>query len=166
MSNFCKIGFVEMFAGFSAPMGFVICNGQALDKVKYANLYSVIGDVYTPTSHSDSSTFCVPDFSGRSPLGACINYPLGVFGGEDKVTLSENEIPNHTHLLNASSSMGTSNDPSNRIFANTGAFDNEYASGSGDVQLSDSVVSSAGGGQAHNNMHPYLSINFVIYTGI
>lgn len=166
MNNFCKVGFIEMFGGLHAPMGYVLCNGQALDKVKYANLYSVIGDVYTPPTHSNNHTFCVPNYQGRSPLGMSNNYPLGTEGGEKEVTLKVSEIPSHTHAVNAVLAPGTSTDPTGRLLSNTAGLDREYSDDAADTTMDGGMVANSGGGESHNNMHPYLSINFVIYTGI
>lgn len=155
-----------MFGGANVPMGYLFCNGQAVDKVKYQNLYSVIGDIYTPITHSDPNTFCVPNYNGRSPLGMSNDYPIGQEGGEDKVTLTVSEIPSHTHGVNAVSSTGTSADPTGRLLSNTSGLDKEYSNDTADTTMDGGMIANTGGGESHNNMHPYLSINFVIYTGI
>ena len=166
MCNFNKIGFVENFAGATAPMGYLECNGQAVDKVRYANLYSVIGDIYNPVSHTDPNTFCVPDLQGKVSIHKSSGHVLGQSLGESEVELSVANLPSHTHGVNAVFAVGTSNAPQGNLLSNTGSFDNEYSNDAADGTMDGGMIANTGSNVPHNNMQPSLVLMAVIYTGI
>ena len=83
------------FAGTVAPEGYLLCDGSAVSRTTYATLYAVIGDTFG--AGDGSSTFNVPDLSGRVPLGVSSTHLLGSTGGSETVTLTEQELPAHVH---------------------------------------------------------------------
>lgn len=145
-------GTVIMFAGNTPPTGYLTCNGQAVSRTTYATLYSVIGVAFG--AGDGSTTFNVPQMGGNVPAGYKSGDPnfgnLGGQVGEATHLLTINEMPSHTHAIDARS---LSNDVAgsfntNRIGA-TDTTTNTY---------------SAGGSVAHNNIQPSLTLNFYIKT--
>lgn len=88
-------GIIMPFAGTVAPEGYLFCDGSAVSRSTYATLYAVIGDTFG--AGDGSSTFNVPDLSGRVPLGVSSTHLLGSTGGSETVTLTEQELPAHVH---------------------------------------------------------------------
>ena len=155
------IGKIVMYAGSSAPRGWLLCQGQAVSRTTYAKLFSVIGTTYG--SGDGSTTFNVPDMRGRSPLGVGngdatghTNHTLGQKGGEETHTLTVNEMPSHRHRIGFE--YGAIPNPSYGVITQYNQF-GPY------VSDQPSRVENTGGGQPHNIMHPYLGINFLIYVG-
>lgn len=90
-------GIIMPFAGTVAPQGYLLCDGSAVSRTTYATLYAVIGDTFG--AGDGSSTFNVPDLSGRVPLGVSQAHALGTTGGSETVTLTESELPAHVHQV-------------------------------------------------------------------
>lgn len=88
-------GIVMPFAGSTAPEGYLLCNGSAVSRTDYATLFGVIGTTYG--SGDGSTTFNVPDLSGRVVIGVSGTHALASTGGSETVTLSESELPAHSH---------------------------------------------------------------------
>lgn len=88
-------GIIMPFAGTVAPQGYLLCDGAAVSRSTYATLYAVIGDTFG--AGDGSSTFNLPDLSGRVPLGVSQAHALGTTGGSETVTLTESELPVHVH---------------------------------------------------------------------
>lgn len=88
-------GSIYMFAGSTAPTGFLVCDGSAVSRSTYSSLYNIIGTMYG--SGDGSTTFNLPDLSGRVVLGASQGYARGTYGGESTHALSSSEIPAHHH---------------------------------------------------------------------
>ncbi|WP_142850675.1 phage tail fiber protein [Telmatospirillum sp. J64-1] len=143
-------GEIRMFAGSSAPSGWLLCQGQAVSRTTYSALFAVIGTTYG--AGNGSSTFNLPDFRGRAPIGVgqgsgLTNRALGARVGAETHTLSINEIPSHSHSIATSSGDGP-----HRAVQQTWGYTTNMA------------TTSTGSGQAHNNMQPSLTINFIIKT--
>lgn len=88
-------GIIMPFAGTVAPEGYLFCDGSAVSRTAYATLFAVIGTTYG--AGDGSTTFNVPDLSGRVPLGVSSTHLLGSTGGSETVTLTESELPAHVH---------------------------------------------------------------------
>ena len=88
-------GIIMPFAGTTAPEGYLMCDGAAVSRTTYATLFAVIGTTFG--AGDGSTTFNVPDLSGRVPLGVSSAHLLGSMGGSETVTLTEQELPAHVH---------------------------------------------------------------------
>lgn len=165
------IGEISMFAGPYAPQGWAFCDGGILSIAEHTALFAIIGTTY---GGDGVRNFALPDLRGRAPVhkGRGPGAPdirLGEMGGESAHTLTTNELPGHTHAatgkIAASSAAGSSNSPANAFPAVSASRDVQYAT-TADTQMnanaSQVTVASTGGSAPHNNMQPYLGINFII----
>lgn len=141
------IGTIVMWATSTPPTGWLLCNGGTLSRTAYAELFKVLG---TTVGAPSSSTFKIPDLSGRFPLGTSNAYGLHSTGGEETHTLTVNEMPSHNHGVGGNIVQRGSGSDAFRELAGA------YPGGN------NSTSQSMGGGQAHNNMPPYYGINFII----
>ena len=149
-------------AGFNfAPVNWAFCNGQLLAISKNSALFTLIGTTY---GGDGQNTFALPNLQSRVPIhqGTYLGNSLvmGQSGGTESVTLTLNQIPNHTHPPEVNSGGGTSNSPAGNFWADwTGSQFSDQAPGS---QMNIGVINSAGGSQPHDNLPPYLVVNFII----
>jgi len=149
--------------GFSfAPVGWAICQGQLVPISENETLFNLIGTTY---GGDGQSTFGLPNLQGRIPIHQGSNgvstYVMGEVGGVETVTLNLNQYPSHSHSLMASSdsTSGLSN-PSN---ATVGSGLTVYGTATPVAPMSSVMVgASAGGSQPHDNMQPYLTLNWII----
>lgn len=154
---------IRIFAGNFAPNGWAFCNGQLLPISQNVALFSILGLTY---GGDGKSTFALPDLRGLAPMQwgqgpGLSNYYLGETGGESSVTLIEAEMPVHTHPVRANSNSGDQTSPQNNDWA---ASSNPLysASAGSSPAMNEAAFSHAGGNQPHNNMPPYLVLNFII----
>jgi microcystin-dependent protein len=162
------IGEIKMTAFNFAPRGWSLCNGQILSINLNQALFSLIGTTY---GGNGTTTFALPDLRGRSPLDDGAGYTLGQYAGQEAHTLSQAELPTHTHAVATEATVrgvagnGNSPDPTGRRWAGLRR-DAAYSTATADIALSTTAVTStsagSGGSQPHNNLPPYLVINFVI----
>lgn len=148
--------------GFNfAPRGWAFCDGQLLPINQNQSLYSLLGTTY---GGDGRTSFALPDLRGRVPIhvGASngVQHTLGQRSGEETHTLSAAEMPQHDHALQASNDAGNQNSPGGNVFANSGT--NTYGAPTSLVSLNSGTVTNVGGGVAHENMQPYLALNFCI----
>jgi microcystin-dependent protein len=146
-------GTILMFGGANAPGGWLLCNGAAVSRTGFGNLFTAIGTAYGVGD--GATTFNLPDMRGRAAIGAgqgpgLSNRSLGVSGGEESHLLTINEMPNHTHNLHANPRQINGNDSEGDASVKSG---NPGATG---------YLDATGGGQPHNNMPPYLPVNYII----
>ena len=157
-ANSTPIGIIQAYAGSTAPTGWLICDGSAVSRTTYSELFGVIGTTYG--SGNGSTTFNLPDLRGRAPIGSglgtaedAVERTLGQSGGSERVTLSVEQIPSHNHAIN------TWKNGAHYYNATSGNTLQWWSSAYGSM---DANVSSTGGGQSHGNMQPYLAINYII----
>ena len=148
--NFCvPLGGIVQYAGATAPDGWLICNGSAISRITYADLFSAIGTTYG--SGDGSTTFNLPNLNGRVAVGYDSSQTefdtLGETGGEKTHALTINEMPAHDHGIKTLESASSG--------SQTGAA-NPYGS------LSGRKTEQTGGGQAHNILQPYIVLNYII----
>jgi len=155
---------IRIFAGNFAPKGWAFCNGQILPLSQNTALFSLLGTTY---GGNGKSTFALPDLQGRAPMhpgqGPGLSlHDLGETDGVEHVTLLESEMPPHSHTVVTSSSPGENPSPvdgnltrsvNGQIYNNTPA---------NLVYMADQAISPQGGSQPHNNMQPYLTVNYII----
>lgn len=157
---------IRIFAGTFAPRGWAFCNGQLLPISQNTALFSLIGTTY---GGDGRTTTALPDLEGRAPMHpgrgpGLTDRSLGQQGGVESVTLTESQMPNHSHTLSAANSpFGGVQAPANNRSYNRSAGANAYrSSASNPVPLSDQALPAAGASQDHNNLQPHLVMNFII----
>ncbi|WP_068777717.1 phage tail protein [Paenibacillus sp. FJAT-26967] len=151
------VGEVRLFANGYAPRGWMYCEGQILQINGNQALYSLLGNVY---GGNGVTTFALPDYRGRVPIHVSSTIPLGTAAGEAAHTLTVSEIPQHTHQVQASSTSASDPSPLNNVWA--AANGSVYDPAATMIQMNSGAIGQAGGSQPHNNMQPYLSLNFAI----
>ena len=153
------IGSIVMWSGDTAPDGWLLCDGTAYKRNDYANLFNVIGNKYN-NGVVLFDRFKVPNLQSRFPLGASSVYSLGDTGGEKEVTLTKEKIPSHNHTI---TKIGGHNDGSGGTYKTFSTLDtSKTETGNRTVDVAVSAMTDNCGGQAHNNMPPYLVVNFII----
>lgn len=149
-----------------APRGWALCNGQLLPIAQNQALFSLLGTSY---GGDGRTTFALPDLRGRSPAHTSDTSPPGSRQGEEAHTLIANEIAPHAHGLQGSTDLANNTTPAGNALAAKGRGGKDiYAPGTSPLQpMSPQAVAPAGGSQPHDNMQPFLTINFIIaLTGI
>ena len=146
-----------MFAGNFAPAGWMFCEGQLLPISEYETLFNLIGTTYGGDGRVN---FGLPNLQGRVPIHMGSGHTLGETGGEQGHTLSISELPQHTHMVNASSIATGGNANPNNAFLGGGS--NVYHSAGSPTAMNASSVGNTGGSQAHLNMQPFLVLSFCI----
>ena len=148
------IGSTKMYFGTTEPTGYKFVNGQALSRTEYAELFNLIGTTYG--AGDESTTFNLPDMSGRVPVGLNVNKEwfnqLGKTGGSEEVTLTIEQIPNHTHSVNLSSGDETG---INKLTTSSWSWSTQN-------QQNNGLLNPTGGGQAHTNLQPYITVNYIM----
>jgi len=139
-----------------APKGWALCNGQLLPINQNQGLFSLLGTTFGGDGRVN---FALPDLRARAPIHVGSGHTLGERGGEQAHTLSVAELPTHTHLVQASSANGSTNNPSNDLL---GAAANFYSSPTNLTTLQPGTVTNVGGSQAQLNMQPFLTLSFCI----
>jgi microcystin-dependent protein len=156
---------IRIFPFNFAPTGWAFCNGQILPISQNTALFSLLGTVY---GGDGKSTFALPDLEGSAAMhpgqGQGLSLrDLGQIGGSETVTLLQSEIPFHTHNLMASPDPGDNTFPANTVALAGSIGGNVYANGSPPLtNMAFQSLSPAGGSLPHNNMQPYLTLNFCI----
>lgn len=152
------VGEIRMFAGNFAPAGWMFCEGQLLPISENETLFQLIGTTY---GGDGQATFALPDLRGRIPLHSGNGLILAETGGAETVTLTNNQIPSHTHSLQGTTDLANSSNPQNGYLAGALTGKKVYSSGNPTVPLINNVTST-GGNQPHNNFQPYLCLDFII----
>lgn len=158
------LGEIRMFAGNFAPRGWALCNGQILAIAQNSALFAILGVTY---GGNGSTNFALPNLQSRVPLhpgqGQGLSpYVLGQASGEESVTLTANQMPPHAHMFQAPvGGDSATEDPTNAYLANSGnsQYTTEPTAG---AFAGGGMTSTAGSGGAHDNLQPYLCVNFII----
>lgn len=154
------VGEIRMFGGTFAPAGWMLCDGQLLPISENETLFQLIGTTY---GGDGESTFALPNLQSRVPLHQGNGFQLAQMGGVESVTLSTAQMTSHTHALLATINQGTQNQANSNLLAQSptqNAF--PYGSDVPPATLNASTITPAGGSQPHENLQPYLAINFII----
>ena len=148
---------IRVFSFSFPPRGWALCNGQFLPINQNQALFALLGTTY---GGNGQTTFALPNLRGRVPIHTGSGHTLGEAAGSTSVTVNIQQMPTHVHGLQASpNSAGTTTDPANAFLA---PVNGGYAPPASLTTLEPSSVSSVGGSQPHNNMMPYLVLNFCI----
>lgn len=152
---------IRIFAGNFAPRSWAFCNGQLLPISQNTALFSLIGTTY---GGDGRTTTALPNLQGRAPMHpgrgpGLTARRLGERGGSETITLSEAQMPQHTHTLIGSQEDAGATTPQNNHLA---AGNQIYGAASNLVPMATQALPNTGGSQAHNNMQPYLAINYII----
>jgi len=160
------IGEVKLFAGNFAPTGWAFCDGQLLQISSNTALFSILGTIY---GGDGQVTFGLPDLRGRVPVGprtgpGLSNVNLGAKGGVERVVLTTNELPSHTHSATTGAAA-----PIGRGKAETSPTGNYWGDGNNyasakNIQMANDAVSigNTGASASHENRQPYLGLNYII----
>ena len=152
LKHIIPAGSITMYGGSTAPTGYLLCDGSAVSRTTYADLFTAIGTTYG--TGDGSTTFNVPNVKGKVPVGRDSGDTsfdtLGETGGEKSHTLTVTEMPSHNHSL------------PNYYFTADGAYNVSGSNGTGTA--GGAVTGYTGGGGAHNNLQPYIVFNYIIKT--
>lgn len=162
------LGSISLVPYNFAPLGTALCNGQLLPIVANEALFALIGTTY---GGDGQTTFALPDLRGRVVIhqGTSFSgstYVIGQMAGEETVTLTAEQMPAHNHNAIAATSFANTVSPSAAYWAprpRTFLFSTPSANGSDIVAMNAGALASTGGGQPHNNLKPYLALNYVIW---
>jgi microcystin-dependent protein len=154
---------IRIFGFNFAPRFWAFCDGQILSIAQNTALFSLLGTTY---GGNGQSTFALPDMRGSAPMffgqGPGLSLrDLGERAGMETVTLVTSEIPAHQHTLAGLNQPANSTSPAGNVLARSsgGA---AYSTASNPVNMNAQAIDVAGGSQPHNNMMPYLTLNFCI----
>jgi microcystin-dependent protein len=139
------------------PKGWALCNGQLLPINQNQALFALLGTRY---GGNGQTNFALPNLRGQVPIHVGNGHTLGETGGSTSVTVNIQQLPTHLHpLMGSTNSSGTTSDPTNAFFA---PVNGGYGQPTSLTPLLPQTVTSVGGSQPHNNMMPYLVLNFII----
>ena len=154
------VGEIRLFAGNFAPSGWMFCEGQLLPISENETLFNLIGTTY---GGDGQSTFALPDLRGRIPVHQGNGVILAEAAGAEQITLTTNQIPAHSHPLQATNDTATQANPGGQVlaqFSQANIF--PYLEDVPNVSLAPTAITLVGGSQAHTNFQPYLCINYMI----
>jgi microcystin-dependent protein len=157
------LGEIRMFGFNFAPQGWAFCNGQLLPISQNTALFSLLGTFY---GGNGTTNFALPNLQssvaihqGQGP--GLSPYEIGQIGGFEDVTLTQGQMPTHTHTVNANASPATASRPAGSALART--TDQIYATApDGSTTMNAGTIANAGGSQPHSNIQPFLVISFCI----
>ena len=158
------VGEIRMFAGNFAPAGWMFCDGQLLPITENETLFNLIGTTY---GGDGQSTFALPDLRGRLPIHQGNGFVLAQAAGVESVTLTVNQLASHSHLpacfSDANNGVGDQSSPVGNFWAPTSTGDQTYELAiTANGTMNPTLIGSTGGSQPHDNIAPYLCVNFII----
>lgn len=158
------VGEIRMFGGNFAPVGWLFCDGQALQISEYDTLFNLIGTTY---GGDGQSTFALPDLRGRWPVHqgrstTGTTYVMGQAAGVETVTLTQQQIPAHSHTPLGAVAAATATSPAGAVWSASTSPAFAVPSGALTTQMAADALEPAGGSQPHDNLPPYLAVSFII----
>lgn len=148
------LGEIKLISWNFAPQGWAFCNGQLLPINQNQALFSLFGTTYGGDGRVN---FGLPDLRGRTPIHFGAGFTQGEKGGETAHTVNISELPAHTHAPTANSAAATVGVTTNNFWSATGSY-----AANPDGAMNPASLTATGGSQPHNNMQPYLVINFIV----
>jgi microcystin-dependent protein len=148
-----------MFGGNFAPAGWAFCDGSLIPISENDALFNLIGTTY---GGDGQNTFALPDLRSRIPVHVGPGFSLGQSGGVESVTLTTSQIPSHSHVPLSVSSPGNQSSPQNGVWAESTPSLNQYSNVAPTLAMDPAAIGSSGGSQPHDNMVPFLAINFIL----
>ncbi|HYX70552.1 MAG TPA: tail fiber protein, partial [Terriglobales bacterium] len=152
------IGEIRMFGGNFAPVGWAFCNGALIPISENDALFNLIGTTY---GGDGQNTFALPDLQSRVPVHVGPGFALGQSGGVESVTLTTQQIPGHNHAPLDFDGAGNQQSPANGVWASPSS-GTIYSNVAPSLVMAPTAVGSAGGSQPHDNMIPFLVVNFIL----
>ena len=154
------LGQISIFGFNFNPRGWAFCNGQILPIAQNTALFALLGITY---GGNGQTTFALPNLQSRVPVHfgqgpGLSSYDLGQQAGNETVTLNQGEMPMHSHLASANNAAATASRPAGAVPSGGGAY---AASGDG-TTMNPAFIGNTGGSQPHDNVQPYLALNFCI----
>lgn len=151
------LGEIKIMSFGYAPRNWAMCNGQFLPINQNQALFSLLGTMY---GGNGQTTFALPDLRGQTPIhvGGTFNVQ-GQKGGQQAHTVTSSEMPLHTHVAQASTQVGSTQFAINNVLAAAG---NLYTTPANLTAINPTSITNTGGSQAHQNMQPFLTLNFCI----
>ena len=154
-----------MFGGSFAIYGWAFCDGNLIQISQNDALFNLIGTTY---GGDGVNTFALPDLRGRLPIGdgqggGLQPYAIGQKAGAENVTLATGQLPSHTHAAQSQSASGDSSAPApNTVAWATPTGNNRYSTGAPTGTMNATAIANTGGSQSHENMMPFLCVNYII----
>jgi microcystin-dependent protein len=157
------LGEIMLFAAGYPPRGWALCNGQLLPINQNQALFSILGTQY---GGNGQTTFALPDLRGRVAIHqgqgpGLSSYVVGQRAGAESHTLGILEMPAHSHVARCSSAAGVAVGPAGQVPARNAAQVPQYGS-TADTIMAANAIGNTGGSQAHQNMQPFLALNYII----
>lgn len=149
------LGEIKIFTCNFAPKGWAFCDGQSLPNAQFGALFGLLKNTFG----GDATHFKLPDLRARVPIHVGNNHTLGQTGGEPTHTLVPAEMPKHAHYVQGTASDANLAPPKDHLFAQVS---NVYTGANNLTQIEPATVANAGGGQAHENMQPFLVVSYCI----
>lgn len=159
------LGEIRTFGFNFPPIGWALCNGQLMSISQNTALFSLLGTFY---GGDGIRTFALPDLQGRVGIHmgtgpGLSTYVIGEQGGTENVTLLENEMPAHNHVVAANSGGGNSLVPTSCVWsADASGGSAPYSSNTPNTSMVANAIGTAGGNQPHSNLQPFLALNYCI----
>jgi microcystin-dependent protein len=151
------LGEIRMFAGNYAPEGWMFCEGQLLPISEFETLFNLIGTTY---GGDGQATFALPDLRGRFPIHQGNGFTLAETGGVEEVTLTQSQIPKHSHTLLAGNNGTQSSSPDGNVLS-AGGIQMYAVSLLSPGNMKTGIVAPVGGSQPHSNFQLYLCVDFI-----
>jgi microcystin-dependent protein len=152
------VGEIRLFAGNFAPLNWAFCDGQLLSIAQNEVLFQLIGTTY---GGDGQSTYALPDLRGRVPVHQGNGYVQGQSGGQETVTLTGAQMPAHSHAMYASGAPASATHGPSEVLGSSATM-NFYGSGAPNMAMDPNALTPAGGGQPHDNMPPFVALNYII----
>ena len=154
------VGEIRMFGGNFAPAGWAFCQGQLMAISENDTLFNLIGTTY---GGDGQTTFALPDLQSRVPMHQGNGFTIGEKAGVESVTLTTSQIPAHSHVPQCNQNAGSTASAANSLWAaNATVAVPTYATVAPNAAMDPAAVGLTGGSQPHDNMVPFLGINFIL----